>query len=226
MKLAVIAVIAVALIAARADAKGCHEHSDVVGFQHCSHFGMWSPDDPQNPRLWLELGDMTERFTLPSVSFVSGTGVEGAAAHATASAVALRVLYGLDAIFYVGGEVAFGGLVEVPEQLPRRATSDGASFASTRAIAGAHTVVRRFALAAELAAGMRYYDIGACIDDACMADPDVGHTRLEIDARARVDFLFSREGSIGVAVGNGLVDLGDHEVMVMLAVHIRAMDGN
>ncbi len=223
MKLVIVALM---LIAARADAKGCHEYSDVVGFQHCSHFGMWSPDDPQDPRLWLEIGDLTERFALPSVSFVSGTGVEGATAHATATAVALRMLYGFDAIFYVGGELAFGGLVDVPEQLPRRATSDGADFVSTRAIAGAHTAVRGFELAAELAAGMRYYDIGACIDDACMADPDVGHARLEIDARARVDFFFSRVGSIGVAVGNGLVDVGDHEVMIMLAAHIRAMDGN
>jgi hypothetical protein len=216
----------IALIAARADAKGCHEHSDVVGFQHCSHFGTWSPDDPQDPRLWLELGDITERFTLPSVSFVSGTGVEGAAAHATAPAVALRGLYGLDATFYVGGEMAFGGLVDVSEQLPRGATSDGTDFLSPRAIAGAHTVVRRFALAAELAAGIRYYDIAACIDELCMANPDVGHTRLAIDARARVDFFFSRAGSIGVAVGNGLVDLGDHEVMAVVAVHVRAMDGN
>jgi hypothetical protein len=223
MKLVVVAIV---LIAARADAKGCHEQSDVVGFQHCSHFGDWSPDDPQEPRLWLELGDLTEQFVLPSVSFASGTGVEGAAARATATAVALRVLYGFDAVFYVGGELAFGSLIDAPEQLPRGATSDGTDFASVRAIAGAHVAVRRFELAAELAAGMRYYDIGACIDDACMADPDVGHTRLEVDARVRADFFFSRVGSIGVAVGNGLVDRNDREVMIMLAAHIRAMDGN
>jgi hypothetical protein len=219
-------IVAIVLTAARAEAKGCHEHSDVVGFQHCSHFGEWSPDDPQMPRLWLELGDLTERFVAPAVSFANGTGVEGAAAHATATAVALRVLYAPDAIFYVGGELAFGGLVEAREQLPRGATSDGTIFVSTRAIAGAHAMVRQFGLAAELAAGMRYYDIAACIDDACMADPDVSHTRLEVDARARVDYFFSRAGSVGVAVGNGLVDRSDHEVMIMLAAHMRAMDGN
>jgi hypothetical protein len=223
MKLVVVALV---LIAARAEAKGCHEHSDVVGFQHCSHFGEWSPDDPQMPRLWLELGNLTERFELPSVSFATGTGVEGATTRATATALTLRVLYGFDATFYVGGELAFGGLVDAPEQLPHRATSDGADFVSTRVIAGAHATVRHFGFAAELAAGMRYYDIAACIDDACMADPDVSHTRLEVDARARVDFFFSRVGSVGVAVGNGLVDRGDHEVMVMLVAHMRAMDGN
>jgi hypothetical protein len=169
---------------------------------------------------------LTERFVAPSVSFVSGTGVEGAAAHEMATAVALRVLYGFDSIFYAGGELAFGGLVEVAEQLPKRATSDGADFASARVIAGAHVAVRRFELAAELAAGLREYDISACIDDACMADPDVGHTRLEVDARARVDYFFSRAGSVGVAVGNGLVDRSDREIMVMVAVHMRAMDGN
>ncbi|HEY1548766.1 MAG TPA: hypothetical protein VGG28_13145 [Kofleriaceae bacterium] len=218
--------LAVALIAARAEAKGCHEHSDVVGFEHCSHFGEWSPDDPQDPRMWIELGDLTERFVAPAVSFASGKAVEGAAAHATATAATLRVLYAPDAIFYVGGELAFGGLVEVSEQLPRGATSDGTSFASTRVIAGAHVVVRNVALAAELTAGMRYYDVAACIDDACMADPDVSHAQLEVNARARVDYFFSRAGSIGVAVGNGLVDRSDHDAMIVFAIHVRAMDGN
>ncbi|HEX4454815.1 MAG TPA: hypothetical protein VH143_28340 [Kofleriaceae bacterium] len=219
-------VLAVTLLAARADAKGCHEHSDVVGFQHCSHFGEWSPDDPQDPRLWLELGDLTERFVAPAVSFATGTGVEGAASHVTSTAVALRVLYAPDAIFYVGGELAFGGLVELSEQLPRRATDDGAMFVSARVITGAHVIVRRFGFAAELASGLRHYDISACIDDDCMANPDVGHTQLEVDARVRVDFFFSRMGSVGVVAGNGLVDRSDHEAMVMLAVHMRAMDGN
>ncbi len=56
MKLLGLILAMVALSITRADARGCTEHSDVVGLQHCSHFGTWSRDDDQFPRLWLDVG--------------------------------------------------------------------------------------------------------------------------------------------------------------------------
>ena len=223
MKLVAIALLA---IASRAEAKGCHERSDVVGFQHCGHFGTWSPDDPQMPRLWLELGDLTERFVAPTAIFTGNTASEGAAAQAIATGAVLRILGGLDDHVYVGGEASIGTLVETPQVLGAGITSDGTDFISLRAVSGAHVAVRHMLLAVELATGLRYYDIGACIDAKCMSAPDLGHDRFEIDARARVDYFISREFSIGFAIGNGLVDRGDRSAMITIATHFRAMDGN
>jgi hypothetical protein len=225
MKHAIAIVIAVLGAAPSADAKGCHEHSDVVGFQHCSHFGEWSPDDPNGPRVWVEIGDVTERFAAREAVFANAMAAEGAMSAMTANAFVMRVLYGFDRWFYAGGELELGGLVQAPVVTMAGMPRDGNSFFSMHAVAGVHTRVRRFVIAAELAGGFGSYDISACTAPSCDHIVDVGHTLADVDARLRVDYFLPRFISIGVAVGNGLVDRDDRDVMVMLAVHARAMDG-
>jgi hypothetical protein len=46
------------LFSARAEARGCHEVSEIVGEQRCSHFGIW--DVSHSPALVISLGSSVE----------------------------------------------------------------------------------------------------------------------------------------------------------------------
>ena len=222
-----LALLLVAAATTPARAKGCHEHSDVVGYQHCGRFGAWSPDYVA-PLLWAELADLTERWATHATDLVDGRTTQGGPTHETATAVALRVSGGWRIAprlaLYTGGELAVGGLVARPDQLDGGLDRTSEFFAA-HALVGARTIVGRLGLAVELAAGGRYDGVVACPDATCahFVYATAGHG--ELDARARVDYWFASLGSVGVAIGQSLVDRSDRELMVAVTVHSRVWDG-
>ena len=213
----VVVLAALALAASRADAKGCREVSDVVGFEHCKSFGAWSPDDPGAITLWVELGGLTEQFVAPD---------SGGANHTMIGfTIPMRVLYGIRRWLYVGGELGIGDIFDAQALAPGPMPVTTSVFVTLHAIAGVHTRVWRFGLGTELAGGLRAHDASTCIDKACSAGMDVGQTRAGIDARLRVDYFVTDMFSIGATIGNGVFEPSDHEVMLVFGVHARAIDG-
>jgi hypothetical protein len=226
MKWAVVLAV-VAAMTARAHAKGCHERSHVVGYQHCGRFGEWSPDTDA-PLLWVDIGELTERFDTHASEVVGGDVVHGGLTHATGVGFAVRVLVGWRVAprlaLYAGGEAEAGGLVDRSELLVGALDRESDFFAA-HAVAGARTVVGRIGLASELAAGGRYAGVIGCIDAACKVGADATGSRGELDVRVRADYWFASVGSVGVALGQNLFDANNREVLAVVTVHGRAWDG-
>jgi hypothetical protein len=223
--LAVLLVVTAA--ATPAHAKGCHEHSNVVGYQHCGHFGAWSPDD-DGPLLWVDLGYLGERFDAPASAVVDGKVVHDGTSHVTAAAFVTRISGGWRLAprlaAYVGGELAVGALPERPDILVGGLDRTSELFAA-HAIVGLRAVAGRIGPAVEVAAGGRYDGVIACADTMCARDVYATGGRGELDARVRVDYWFASQGTIGIAVGQSLVDPSDRELLATLTIHSRVWDG-
>lgn len=224
-------VVIVGLVAAahHAEAKGCTERSDVVGFHHCSRFGdMWSRDSDA-PHVTVDMGFFYHRFTtqpfqIGGAPLVLGGGDGNFAT--SAEGFQTRVLAGIGHVFYTGFEVDGGGNDILPKPVGLQPSSG--FYAAPMWIAGAHLVERyRFALSAELAAGLRYDDFIACTDTSpkCQNGPDWSDTRGEIEARVRADLYVHPHFSLGVAFGKSLIDSNDRIWMISVGIHGRTMDG-
>jgi hypothetical protein len=218
----------VAALAPRAaDAKGCHEVSDVVGLQHCSRFGMWSRD-ADLPRLWIDIGYFHQRFdsepfTLAAAPLATPHPLDLAT---ETSGVGLRFLGGIGHTFYTGFELLPGMVVDEPQGIGLQPTY-GMSFAF-HPIAGVHVERYRIALSAELAPGFRATEFVYCAPGTTCKGAnfsDETQARLELQARVRADFYLAPQLSIGVGYGRSLLDRDDHIFMVSGALHIRPMDG-
>lgn len=205
-----------------AHARGCTEHSDVVGLQHCSHFGEWSRDDPM-PRLWFEVGYFhhtyeSEPFTLAPAATVMST----LDSFETGSAgLALRVIAGLGHVFYAGGEINLGA----PElHVAIDPTPSYGFYVAPNAVAGAHVDVLRVGFSAELALGTRHESFIYCPDKGCTYTENA-QNRGVVEARIGVDVFLTRHWTIGAKLGKSLIDADDTTFMLMTSGHIRAMDG-
>ena len=207
----------------RAEAKGCHEVSDVVGYQKCSFFGTWSREAAVAP-VWLELGFQSHHFrsapfTLdpqPLLARAAGTDLA-----TTSAAPTMRMLVGT--LLYGGFELGGGWLSHTP---PASGIVPVASstYLEGALIAGAHVAVWRVAFGAELAAGGRVTQFSPCASNKCGQTPE-SQSRWQLEARARIDAFIAPRFSIGLSVGRSLIDANDTTYVVNLGAHIRAIDG-
>lgn len=223
-----IVIIAVLAAAHHAEAKGCHETSDVVGYHHCTRFAyMWSRES-DSPRFTFELGYFYHRFTASSVNLGDAPLVMGGAAPdmaTSAGGVAVRFIGGLNHVFYTGLEFDGGGNDVMPHPIGTQPT-DGL-YMSPMAVFGAHVIERyRVALSAELAGGFRYDDFYACPSamPKCTT-PDDSQTRRQLEGRLRAELFIHPHFSLAFSYGHSLIDSGDRTWMVSLGVHGRTMDG-
>jgi hypothetical protein len=221
MKTLVMAAVAVGTLAPSAHAKGCHEISHVVGYEHCSRFGMWSRDQ-DIPSLRIEWGWVEHRFEarpfqLPTEPLVR-TSADGSL-ETVANGFAHRILYGAPLI-YGGIELQAAGLSTQPA-VPGLPAS-GVSVAAL-GVVGAHASLGRFASAVELAGGARYTGYDYCATKDCPLYTDQGAAELE--ARARFDVFLGQHWSFTFAYAHSLIDRNDSSIFVFTGIHIRPMDG-
>jgi hypothetical protein len=218
-------VLAALLVSARpADARGCHERSHVVGYEHCTMFGLWSRDVDQ-PRLVLDVGYLHHRFTgepfslmsaaretMPATDLRTGASVPGV--H--------RLLYSPGGLLYIGAEFGFGWLSRPPHVGADLSTSYGVFHA----LVGAHVnPIWRVSLGAELAAGGRVESMSECTSKPCPDSSELTQTSREIEARALVDLWMTPQLSLGVGYGRSLIADNDTTWMIYLGIHVRPMDG-
>lgn len=223
MKALVLACVAIAAAAPRAHAKGCHEVSNVVGYEHCSRFGAWSRDQPMFPLRfewgWLHQDFPTHPFTLPDVP-IARVASERGMQNTVTDGVAMRYLGG-NRLFYGGIELDTSGLVQEPQfaGLP----ASGVSW-SIVTIEGLHWSWWRFSLGAELATGLRVTVYSYCGDQKSCAlmDTEAGGV---VEARVRAELFPTQHWSVGAMLGHSLIDATDRSFMVFTALHFRALDG-
>jgi hypothetical protein len=218
-------VLAALLASARpADARGCHERSYVVGYHHCTTFGLWSRDVDQ-PRLVIDIGFLHHRFmsepfsltsepreTMPATDLRTGASLPGI--H--------RILYAPNAFLYTGAELGFGWLTLTPHVGSDLSTSYGVFHA----LVGAHiNPLWRVSLAAELAAGGRVDSMSSCTTKPCPDASGVTQTSRELEARALVDLWMTPQVSLGFGYGRSLIADNDSTWMIYVGFHVRPMDG-
>lgn len=218
-------IIAVASLAARrAHAKGCTEVSDVVGYHHCTRFGVDWSRDADIPRADVEVSHYFHHFLARPFGFDSAPLVSGTAPvdfHGTSSGELWRVVFGLGPVLYVGGEAGGAGLERRPLTLGTP-VADGFEL-DGYVIGGLHLYERyRVALSTELAAGGQAYDFFACAQKGC---PDHGEGRWALEARVRADVFVHPHLSLGIGFGRSLVAADDHLFTISLGIHGRAIDG-
>ncbi|MBV8762191.1 MAG: hypothetical protein JO257_33175 [Deltaproteobacteria bacterium] len=218
-------IVALLAVSVRAYAKGCHETSQVVGYEHCTWFGTWSRDTPVFP-LWFELTYYRHAFTAQPYT------LDGAALSTTpgddltaiSGGPMFRILAGR--LLYAGLEGGGGWLSTLPHSYG--ATQPGwGGYMSGHIVGGAHVVLWRFGLGAELAAGGRWAVLANCnakADPMCM-QVQSSQTSREVELRARADIFIVPQWSLGVVVGKSLLDDNDHELLITTGFHVRALDG-
>jgi hypothetical protein len=221
-------IIAIVALAHHADAKGCHESSDVVGYHHCSRFGyLWSRES-DSPRFMFELGYFYHRFTANSLNLGDAPLVmQGTAPdmRTSAAGASMRFIGGLNHVLYTGLELDAGGNDILPKPFGAQPT-DGL-YMSPMLVFGAHVIERyRVALSAELAGGFRYDDFFSCPESMpkCTG-PDDSQTRRQVEARARAEFFIHPHVTAVLTYGVSLIDSGDRMWMLGFGIHGRTMDG-
>jgi len=162
------------LVAARAEARGCHEVSEIVGKQRCQRFGgAWDVEDVTP---WvLSLGPSIARFSEPGVTFagtVTGPhtagwpfAVRGAdLGRWTSVSPTMRLSFFPVRVLYVGVEGQTGVMSQLPETTayPGPVPSDrtavhttGFSSRSLGSLVGVSLPAWRFDFSAELFSGFR-----------------------------------------------------------------------
>jgi len=205
-------------------ARGCHETSDVVGYHHCSWFGVDWSRDADTPRLSFDIDYYfrhfeADPFSLGSAPLVATGGPTDF--HATSSGEAWRVLVGFGHFVYTGVEIDGGSLDRVPRTVGTPVV-EGLELAPY-ALAGVHLYERyRIAVSTELAAGFRYDDFEACNTSDC---PDVSQWKPDVQARVRADVFIHPHVSLGIGYGESVIDSNERIFMVGISLHGRAMDG-
>jgi hypothetical protein len=213
-------VIAVLAVSVRAHAKGCHEVSNVVGFERCTWFGTWSRDVDVAP-FWMDLAFSMHSYTSEPYS------LDAAASHGTtrddlattAMGPMFRMLYGR--LFYTGVDFGGGWISQMPTTLGTTQPTWGSTLEG-HVIGGAHVALWRFGIGAEAAFGGRWQVLSSCdqrSDPSCMPAQS-SQTSRELSLRAHVDLFLTPRWSIGALLGT------DHELMIYTGVHVRAVDGS
>jgi|HubBroStandDraft_6_1064221.scaffolds.fasta_scaffold69518_4 hypothetical protein len=220
---ALLVIALVAALAPRAHAKGCHEVSNVVGYEHCSRFGAWSREQAIFP-FHMEVGwihqDFTARpFTL-SDEPVARSATDSNSYGTTADGVAVRWLGGTR-LFYGGFEMDTSGLTNQPQFVGLPAAGASWSFLG---VFGAHVSLWRFAVGAEIAAGARVTLYSYCSGGKSCGLEDTQDTGV-LDARVRVEMFPAQRWSLGVMFGHSLLDRDAESLIVYTGFHMRALDG-
>ena len=222
-KTLVLALAIIAGAAPRAHAKGCHEVSAVVGYEHCSRFGAWSRDQPVIP-LRFEFGVLhqvysTRPFVLSGAS-AARVATESGMPNTITDGVSSRYLAG-NRLFYGGLEIDTGALMQQP-QFPD--VPPGGVAWSLLTIEGVHVSLWRLSVGAELATGLRVTTYSYCGDQKSCALSDTEAT-AEVEARVRVEMFPAEKWSVGFLFGHSLLDATDRSFMVYTGIHFRALDG-
>jgi len=215
-------VLALVAVAPRAEAKGCHEVSDVVGYHHCTRFANdWSRESDA-PRLSVDFGWFYHRFTMLPFALDATRATDSSSDFATtAHGVGVRVLGGIGHVLYTGLELDGGDNDTLPRPVGLQPT-DG-FYMSPNAVFGAHLFERvRIALSTELAGGVRFDSVYTC---AKCQGPVASEWRRQLEARVRVDAFIHPHVSFGFSYGHSLLDAGDQMWMLSIGIHGRTMDG-
>jgi hypothetical protein len=213
----------VASLAPRAHAKGCHEVSRVVGYEHCFRFGGWSRDEHVFP-LRLEVGWIHQDFMAKPL-MLSGDAVARTAGDADSLAT---VADGVAVRWLGGGRLVYGGLemdtsgLEREPQVPDLPAS-GASW-SFLGVFGVHASLWRFAFGVEVAAGSRITLFSYCGDQKSCPQQDTQFAGV-IDGRVRAEVFPVPNWSLGVIYGHSMFDASAQSFIVYTGLHFRALDG-
>jgi hypothetical protein len=222
----------------------CTEVSDVVGYQHCGHFGEGWSGRAGLPALTAELGFFTRQLD-------SGFGASGVMEHdtgsfaydvasvsdrATAAGGTVRVAMALPVHLYVGAELEIGALVAGTAADVSMSAADGAAPAgptmSARetlymgggAVAGVRGHLGRLALSAEVVGGAR--DVSLSVKSrhgSCVLSDTHHRTSAFAEPRLRLDFWLSPWLSVAGFAGSE-IDGDNRMVGASLAFHVRAFD--
>jgi hypothetical protein len=221
--------VALAMLAPRAEAKGCHEISDVVGYEKCSRFGTWSPD-LSYPRASFDVGYLHRSFA--SQPFVlGGPGSPLVVTEPTDLDTGgsmpgwFRVRIHVDDLFYVGADFGAGWLSQVPVS---GAPVTDSVIGTAHALVGARFLdTRLVSLGVELAGGGRIVGLDSCDAKtmACASDTSVLQTHRELELRAVADIWLAPRFTLDIGYGRSVIDRGDSSLMISLGFHFRAMDG-
>ena len=220
---ALLVIVLVAGLAPRAHAKGCHEVSNVVGYEHCTRFGSWSRDQDVFP-FHVEMGWIHQSFTARPFTLsdqpVARAAADGSSLGTVADGGAVRWVGGTR-LFYGGFEMDTSGLTTQPQfaGLP----AGGATW-SFLGVFGAHASLWRFAFGAELATGGRVTLYSYCGNEKECALEDTQGSGV-LDARIRVDMFPAQHWSLGFMYGHSLIDHDAQSFIVYTGVHFRALDG-
>lgn len=210
------AVASLAAIAARADAKGCHERSWVVGYEHCSRFGDWSRDQDVIPMV-VEAGWLHRDYTIDPFQLSGGRSAP--AQRVIGNGFVLRVLGGTR-IFYTGVEFDYAYLTQAPDFAN---TNPITEELGVLAVAGAHASLWRLAGGIEFVAGYQHTTLDYCPTNADCAD-EIGQSEGQVGARAHATLFLTPHLSAGVAYGHSLIERGDSTVMLTIGGHFAAID--
>jgi len=222
VKTALVVVLALA-IPAHAHAKGCHEVSQVVGYEHCTWFGTWSRDTDVWP-FWMDIAYYQHSYTSEPFALDASARGDGGSLATTAQGGMMRMLAGR--IIYVGVEVGGGALTTLPTTGAGAQPHTGGEMEG-HLIGGVHVSLWRLGLAAEVAFGGRAQMLATCdakADPGCMPLQDL-QARRELQLRAHVDLFLAPRWSLGVTLGKSVLDAGDQELLITTGIHVRALDG-
>ncbi|HEY1817986.1 MAG TPA: hypothetical protein VGG74_36840 [Kofleriaceae bacterium] len=219
--LVIIAIIA--SLAPRAHAKGCHEVSRVVGYEHCFRFGGWSRDEAVFP-LQLDLGWFHQSFMARPFTITTEApgreSIEPSTLGAITDGLSMRFLGG-SRLVYGGLEMDTSALENMPliPDLPE----SGASW-SFLGVFGLHASLWRFTVGAEVAAGARIALFSYCDGGKACAQEDVQSLGV-VDGRVHFEVFPHPNWSLGVMYGHSLLDANDQSFMLYTGLHFRAIDG-
>lgn len=209
----------------------CTEQSDVVGYQHCSRFGLtgWT-----GRTLSWELGVTMQRIQFGSIDqdVQSGSSSNHFVARrvlGSATGARLRNLYGLTDHFYLATELTFGRLMTAPqlaitptarEVMPVANTTTGSLFEGLLA-AGTRSSLGFLTLGTELAFGPRMILFSSSRLPSALFYQ--GGPTLE--ARAHASIWLSMHWTIGVMAAASAFDRHDVSITFGLGLHAFPYDG-
>ena len=228
------------------ESTACEESTDVEGYRECVQFGLWA-DNMTIPRIVIEVGSNVRQFTSMA------PGADGSVTHGdetfayrvampasaqraeTAVTMTARMLVGTDHL-YAGLEGEIGGLAapaSVTAEMLSTGTygspvldETGATFLGGYGVAGVRAGTSRFAVAAEMAGGVR--DVEYRFDSSyhdCEQTSSIDAVRGVVEARARAEVWVYPWVSIGATVGTSVLDRGDWLGGMYVGLHSRAYGG-
>jgi hypothetical protein len=220
---ALVVVFAVAVLAPRAHAKGCHEVSRVVGYEHCFRFGGWSRDENLFP-FRLEIGWIHQSFTAQPFTLPTGS----VARESTDTGSLGTITDGASVRWLGGGRLVYGGLEMDTSAFDREPQvsnlpAGGASW-SFLGVFGLHVSLWRFSVGAEVAAGARETLFSYCGDQRSCAQEQV-ESAGQVEGRLRFEVFPVPNWSLGVMYGHSMIDADAQSLMVFTGLHFRALDG-
>ncbi len=198
----------------RAEAKGCHEVSRVVGYSRCWRFGWWSSTSAMSwdaGASWLRFDARPSDAMAADDRPVTALGFRG------------RALIGFPHQLYVVAQADLAEMIGSPQLITARGGSmpspSGGSVGQETLALGWRTPLGPLTVAGELAPGARLtkWTAGDIALSAAWS--------FLLQARAKADVWLAPGWSLGVAAGSDVLHLGDYSVAITLGLHVVPYDG-